>query len=212
MISRSLSMTIMIALASGLRHSLDQARWSATTDALTGVLNKAAFQHRLSELISHAQRRDDSLILAYLDLDGFKSVNDGFGHAAGDRLLCTFAEQASDTIRARDLFARVGGDEFVALMTVQTCHLGDIAAEHFHHRLSVILRETGYAVTCSMGAMVVESRTVSSPEALVEAADALMYEVKRTGKNALRVARINHQAIASDERLRPDKTAMADAA
>jgi diguanylate cyclase (GGDEF)-like protein len=216
MISRSLLMTIMIALAGGVRHSLDQARWSATTDVLTGVLNKAAFQRRLSALIGHAQRRGDSLVLAYLDLDGFKGVNDGFGHAAGDRLLCTFAEQASDTIRAHDLFARVGGDEFVALMTVPTCHQGDIAAERLHHRLSVILRDTGYAVTCSIGAMVVESRGVSSPDALVEAADGLMYEVKRSGKNALRVARLDLQPAIDGVRLpmpdRRQKAAMADAA
>ncbi len=191
MIGRSLSMVILVALASGVRHSLDQARWSARTDALTGVLNKATFQRRLSAAIASAQRRGDALVLAYLDLDGFKSVNDGFGHAAGDRVLCTFAEQASRMIRAHDLFARVGGDEFVALMPVPTCEQGDTAAERLHHQLSIILRETGFAVTCSIGAMVVESRAVTSPDALVEAADALMYEVKRSGKNALRITRLD---------------------
>lgn len=216
MISRSLSMTIMIALASGVRHSLDQARWSASTDALTGVFNKAAFQRRLSALIGDAQRRGDSLVMAYLDLDGFKGVNDGFGHAAGDTLLRTFADRASDTIRTQDLFARVGGDEFVALLTVPTCHQGEVAAELLHHRLSTILRESGYAVTCSIGAMVVESRAVSSPEALVEAADGLMYEVKRSGKNALRLARLDPQTSGSAAQFPiPDRrreTAMADAA
>lgn len=195
MIARSLSMTIMVGLASGLRHSLDQARWSATTDSLTGVLNKAAFHRRLAGLVNTAQRRGDSLVMAYVDLDGFKGVNDGFGHAAGDQLLRTFAEQAADAIRADDLFARIGGDEFVTLMTVQTCSQGDVAAERLHARLGDILRRTGYPVTCSIGAMVVEGRAVTSPEALVEAADGLMYEVKRSGKDAMRVARLDLQPV-----------------
>ena len=150
-------MTVMVALASGLRHSLDHARWSATTDPLTGVLNKAGFHRRLRALVSHAQRRQESLVLAYVDLDGFKGVNDGFGHAAGDTLLRDFSEQANDAIRAHDLFARIGGDEFVTLMTVPNCMLGDVAAEALHDRLSRILRETGHTVTCSMGAMVVDA-------------------------------------------------------
>lgn len=193
MIGRSLSMTVMVALASGLRHSLDHARWSATTDALTGVLNKAGFHRRLRALVSHAQRRQESLVLAYLDLDGFKAVNDAFGHAAGDTLLRDFAGKAGDAVRAHDLFARIGGDEFVTLLTVPTCHHGDIAAEALHYRLSRILRDTGHAVTCSMGAMVVEATGISSTNKLIEAADTLMYEVKRAGKNALRVARLDLQ-------------------
>lgn len=193
MIGRSVSMTVMVALASGLRHSLDHARWSATTDPLTGVLNKAGFHRRLRALVSHAQRRQESLVLAYVDLDGFKGVNDGFGHAAGDTLLRDFSEQANDAIRAHDLFARIGGDEFVTLMTVPTCTLGDVAAEALHDRLSRILRDTGHAVTCSMGAMVVDAARISSPNKLIEAADGLMYEVKRAGKNALRVVRLDLQ-------------------
>ncbi|WP_454884675.1 GGDEF domain-containing protein [Sphingomonas oryzagri] len=219
MLARCLTSIIMVATASGLRHSLDEARWSATTDALTGVLNKAAFQRRLGALVRHAQRRGDSLVLAYIDLDGFKGVNDGFGHAAGDRLLCDFSEQASDAIRAHDLFARIGGDEFVTLMTVPNGPQGDIAAERLHHRLSVILRGTGHAVTCSMGAMVVPAQAVVDTTTLVEAADALMYEVKRGGKNALRVARLDLQTTSTGQvvlPLRPDRrkdqSKMADAA
>jgi diguanylate cyclase (GGDEF)-like protein len=193
MLARSLSMTVMVALASGLRHSLDHARWSATTDPLTGVLNKAGFNRRLRALVAHAQRRRESLVFAYIDLDGFKGVNDGFGHAAGDTLLRDFAEHAHEAIRAHDLFARTGGDEFVTLLTVPNCDQGDVAAEALHYRLTRILHNTGHAVTCSMGAMIVEATKISSPGELVEAADNLMYEVKRTGKNALRVARLDLQ-------------------
>ena len=217
MIGRALSMTVMVALACGLRHSLDHARWSATTDPLTGVLNKAGFNRRLRALVSHARRRQESLVLAYIDLDGFKGVNDGFGHAAGDTLLRDFAEKAGDAVRAHDLFARIGGDEFVTLLTVPTCHQGDVAAEALHYRLSRILRETGHAVTCSMGAMVVEATGISSTNNLIEAADSLMYEVKKTGKNALRIARLDLQPglAATPAEPVPDRrqaSAMADAA
>jgi diguanylate cyclase (GGDEF)-like protein len=219
MLGRAMSMTIMVALASGLRHSLDIARWSAATDPLTGALNKAAFRRRLPGLVSQAQRRGEALVMAYVDLDGFKGVNDGFGHAAGDTLLTTFARNASETVRAHDLFARIGGDEFVALLTVPTCAQGDIAADRLHDRLSRILRGTGHKVTCSMGAMVVEATQIASAERLVEAADALMYEVKRSGKNGLRIARLDLQPNAPKESLAflPDRrnhssTAMADAA
>jgi len=219
MIGRSLSMMVMVALASGLRHSLDHARWSATTDPLTGVLNKAGFGRRLRALVSHAQRRQESLVLAYIDLDGFKGVNDSFGHAAGDTLLCDFAEKGADAIRAHDLFARIGGDEFVTLLTAPTCHQGDVAAEALHYRLTRILRDTGHAVTCSMGAMVVEASQIASPTKLVEAADGLMYEVKKSGKNALRVARLDLQPGMTDlparpvpDRRRAAQDRMADAA
>lgn len=203
MIARSLSMTILVALASGLRHSLDHARWKATTDPLTGALNKAGFHRRLRALVSHAQRREESLVLAYIDLDGFKSVNDGFGHAAGDALLCDFAGRAGEAVRAHDLFARIGGDEFVTLLTVPNCAQGDAAAEALHYRLTCILRDTGHAVTCSMGAMVVDAGRISSPARLVEAADGLMYEAKRGGKNALRIARLDLQPSDASDPIGP---------
>jgi diguanylate cyclase (GGDEF)-like protein len=198
-VGRILSMTLMVVLASGLRHALDQARWRASTDGLTGVLNKTAFSRRLDTLVTQAQRRGDSLVMAYIDLDGFKGVNDGYGHAAGDALLCRFAESAADAIRANDLFARIGGDEFIALLTVRDCANGDVAAERLHDRLTRILRDTGHQVTCSMGALVLDSRQVANPASLVEAADGLMYEVKHSGKNALRIARADLQVAARQE-------------
>ena len=200
---RIISMGLLVVLASGLRCALDEARWSAATDGLTGVLNKSAFTRRLRGLVTQAQPRGDALVVAYIDLDGFKGVNDGFGHAAGDRLLCQFAEAAVDAIRAHDLFARIGGDEFIALLTVPSCTHGDIAAERLHDRLTRILRNTGHDVTCSVGAVVLESRQVTQPEKLVEAADGLMYEVKRSGKNALRIARVDLQPEAQREPFTP---------
>jgi diguanylate cyclase (GGDEF)-like protein len=182
--------SVMVALfAHALRVTLEKERWRASTDGLTGALNKNAFRDRMKGAIEVSQRRDGALVLGYIDLDGFKSVNDGHGHSAGDRVLIAFSEGVGSSIRHEDLFARIGGDEFVVLLNVPDVGAGDIAAEVLHARLTEILRTTGFKVTCSMGAIVLDSRQVDKGETFLELADHLMYEVKRSGKNALRVAR-----------------------
>ena len=200
MAGRLFSTGLLIALASGLRCALDQARWRASTDGLTGALNKATFTSRMQALISHARQGDTALVVAYVDLDGFKAVNDTMGHAAGDALLCRFADAAARSIRGDDLFARVGGDEFMALLHVDSPAHGDVAAERLHVSLSDILRADGLGVTCSVGALIVESHKVSHVDMLIDAADGLMYEVKRAGKDAIRIARDDLQPVS---RLRP---------
>ncbi len=202
-IGRFLSMALLVALASGLRCALDLARWRASTDGLTGVLNKATFTRRMQDLVTRSRRQKDALVIAYIDLDGFKAVNDNLGHAAGDALLCRFADAAADAIRGDDLFARVGGDEFMALLNVGNCVQGDVAAERLHARLTAILRTEGLGVTCSIGALVVESRGVAQIDSLIDAADGLMYEVKRSGKNALRIARDDLQQVSRLQTRRP---------
>ena len=202
-IGRVLSMGLLVALASGLRRALDLARWRASTDGLTGVLNKATFVRRMQALVSQSRRQKDALVIAYIDLDGFKAVNDGLGHAAGDALLCRFAEAAADAIRGDDLFARVGGDEFMVLLNVDDCAQGDIAAERLHARLTAILRTEAVGVTCSVGALVVETHGLTHSDSLIDAADELMYEVKRSGKNALRIARDDLQRVSRLRARRP---------
>jgi len=202
-LGRILSMGLLVALASGLRCALDIARWRASTDGLTGVLNKATFTRRMQAVVSQSRRRNEALVIAYIDLDGFKAVNDGLGHAAGDGLLCRFAEAAADALRTEDLFARVGGDEFMALLGVEDCEQGDVAAERLHARLTAILRTEALGVTCSTGALVIESRGAGHIDSLIDAADELMYEVKRSGKNALRIARDDLQQVSRLRARRP---------
>jgi diguanylate cyclase (GGDEF)-like protein len=187
--ARILSIVIVGIVVDGLRIALALERWRASHDGLTGALNKAAFQERAGVLVRRAREQDRALVLAYMDLDGFKGVNDRHGHSAGDRVLRAFAGAAAKQIRDADLFARVGGDEFVALMAVRSCEEGDQVAEMLHGRLTKILRETGFAVTCSMGALVSASEMIDLDDGGLELADTLMYEVKRSGKNALRIAR-----------------------
>ena len=189
--ARALMILFIAVVVSSLRNALALERWRASTDGLTGILNKDAFRHGAMKAVHNARLHDRALVLAYMDLDGFKEVNDRHGHSAGDRVLCAFAMAGSHVLRETDLFARIGGDEFVALMSVRSLEDGDRLAAMLHDRLTARLRETGFEVTCSMGALVSPAHhlDVEGTGGGLELADALMYEVKRAGKNALRISR-----------------------
>lgn len=192
--ARLISTLMVVVLVSGMRSALRMERWRASTDGLTGVLNKSSFHHRMASRIAAARGTERGFILCYMDLDGFKQVNDRHGHSAGDDILRIFANAAVDAIREDDLFARIGGDEFVALLDIPSTGEGDHVASLVHRRISAILGKTGLPVSCSMGALVATAEQLEPLEAAIQLADSLMYEVKRAGKAALRVGRIEPQA------------------
>ena len=128
------------------------------------------------------------LLLAYLDLDGFKNINDDHGHEAGDRILRSFGAEGRVALRREDCFARLGGDEFAVLISLPSIDAAQEAAETLHARLSAVLASTGHDVTCSMGALVVPPDGTNSLEELMREADRLMYTVKKIGKNGVRFA------------------------
>jgi diguanylate cyclase (GGDEF)-like protein len=191
LLARMLTASLVVVLVSGMRMALQIERWRASTDGLTGVLNKASFQERMTRAIARMRGTDRAFILCYMDLDGFKQVNDRHGHSAGDDILRIFANAAVDAIREDDLFARIGGDEFVALLSIPSTEHGDHVATLVHRRLSAILARTGLPVSCSIGALVATANQLDPLEAAVQLADSLMYEVKRSGKAALRIGRID---------------------
>lgn len=195
LVARVLTASLVVVVVSGMRMALKIERWRASTDGLTGVLNKVSFHERMARALAKARGTGRGFILCYMDLDGFKQVNDRHGHSAGDEILRIFANAAVDAIREDDLFARIGGDEFVALLGVPSTDDGDHVASLVHRRISAILAKTGLPVSCSMGALVATADQLNPLDAAVQLADSLMYEVKRAGKAALRVGRID-----------PDKT------
>ena len=202
LLARLLTTGMVVILVSGMRSALRMERWRASTDGLTGVLNKSSFHQRMEHRISAARGTDQGFILCYMDLDGFKHVNDRHGHSAGDDILRLFANAAVDAIRGQDLFARIGGDEFVALLSIPSTDDGDHIASLVHRRISAILTRTGLPVSCSMGALVATADQIEPLEAAVQLADSLMYEVKHSGKAALRVGRIEPQvALTAPETL-----------
>jgi diguanylate cyclase (GGDEF)-like protein len=186
--SRALTAVLIVMLISTLRQALEMERWRASTDSLTGALNRDAFAAQFRRLTRRAQSSGATLLLAYMDLDGFKAVNDSCGHAAGDAVLQAFAREVSGRLRGDDLFARIGGDEFAALLLIDSDIAPESLAEILHTRISEALRSTGYRVTCSMGAVILHEVAEDAHEQLIAYADALMYEVKASSKNALRIA------------------------
>jgi diguanylate cyclase (GGDEF)-like protein len=179
----------LVALLLGtVRSHFDDTREMAAVDSLTGALNKRGFMEAADAALAQLDRRSGGLLLAYLDLDGFKAVNDTAGHAAGDEVLRAFAEAARLEVREDDLLGRVGGDEFVLLRGIDDLADAYVTAEAIHTRLSDALDALPYAVGCSMGAVIARAGDRVDQQRLLGMADALMYEVKRSGKASLRLA------------------------
>ncbi|MET0269149.1 MAG: GGDEF domain-containing protein [Sphingomonas sp.] len=197
LLMRGCWVAVVVVLVAGFRRSYETQRHRARTDDLTGALTKHAFRDHLNRSVTAGARRGFSLVMIYSDLDGFKAVNDRFGHGAGDAVLVAFSDAAARTIRSRDVLARMGGDEFVMLLTVETADDGFAAAERVHRTVGKALAELPYPVTASMGAIIVERPRQTDQAAILEMADALMYEVKAAGKNALRIAYVDRPRLHS---------------
>jgi diguanylate cyclase (GGDEF)-like protein len=111
---RDLSTLVITALES--RQRANVLGHLAMTDYLTGLANRAQFERTLNSEMAHSRRTGEPFTLLYMDLDDFKEINDTYGHAAGDDVLCEVARRMSDQVRAEDLLARLGGDEFGIFM------------------------------------------------------------------------------------------------
>lgn len=190
---RILSVGIIVALVGGFRRSYDREWRRARSDDLTGVLTKQAFQ----EEVAAARCRREWAILVYVDLDGFKQINDCFGHAAGDEVLRAFAGGVRAHIRPDDIFARIGGDEFLLFLPVLDEDDGYRMAEQIHARMNAILTRIPHPLRCSTGVLLVDPDANTMTDADIAIADHLMYEAKQHGA-ALRVS--NRSAEPQEER------------
>lgn len=170
-------------LLSALRESLRAQQLLARTDSLTGLHGRRAFEERLSHDLTLARRHRAALSLAFIDLDGFKAVNDALGHAGGDRVLRIVGRVLLDSLREADTAARIGGDEFAVIMPDTDAAGSHEVVSKVMHELSTALAELDDAVTLSAGVVTVAGSAVT-PERVVATADELMYRVKRSGKGA----------------------------
>ena len=154
----------------------------ALHDALTGLPNRVRFLERVASALDHGGRRQDGTAVLFCDLDGFKAVNDRYGHDLGDRLLRAVAERLRETLRDDDEPARLGGDEFVVLCTGVDSLRAEAIAERLRARLSepFALRGHELVVGCSIG-IATAGRPGVLPEELLAAADHAMYRAKRLG-------------------------------
>jgi len=162
----------------------------ALHDALTGLPNRRLLMDRLSLAIAHARRNKGTMAVMYLDLDGFKQINDTLGHDAGDALLCMVAARLLGAVRQEDTVARVGGDEFVIALP-ELSHAEDMA-ELVSKVIQVVsqpwsFQGRGARVTASVGVSIYPTHG-EDVETLMKSADLALYEAKRTGKNNYRIA------------------------
>jgi diguanylate cyclase (GGDEF)-like protein/PAS domain S-box-containing protein len=144
-------------------------------DSLTGLLNRAAFERACAELADEGQ----SVLVAFCDLDDFKTINDDLGHHAGDEVLCVVADALRRAVRGRDFVARFGGDEFVIVVSGVE---DETEAQLLGERLVVSVRELDAPVSLSVG--ICGPGPASETTSMRRAADEAMYETKRAGKDS----------------------------
>jgi len=166
-----------------LHRALDSATHDALHDQLTGLANRALLNDRLAQALHRSSRRKSGVAMLFLDLDGFKRVNDSLGHAAGDQLLVAVADRLTRCVRANDTTARVGGDEFAILLEDVN---DQVEAEKAGDRILAALREPftlldqEVTIAASIGIASVED--VNDPDDILRNADLAMYEAKAAGK------------------------------
>ena len=162
----------------------ERLRHVAEYDNLTGLANRNLLQDRLKQAFYTAEREDAEVVLMFLDLDGFKDVNDSLGHGAGDLLLRQVAERLGNTLRRNDTVARFGGDEFVVLLSVKDQQDPCLVAEKLIATISepYFISDQEVQVTTSIG--VARGKThKTTPEKMLKQADAALYLAKKEGKN-----------------------------
>lgn len=170
---------------SDTRHLQRCIAWQAGHDALTHLPNRNLLTDRLRQSVAQALRQQTLLAVCYLDLDGFKPINDRYGHDIGDRVLVAVAERLSSIIRDSDTVARIGGDEFVLLLT------GAAKPTDFRPVLDRLIAEIAapyqvdnkqLSVTASIGVALCPHDD-SDPDTILRHADQAMYVAKQTGRN-----------------------------
>ena len=170
-----------------LRMSVRQTIELAVTDALTGLQNRRYLDNHLKVLFNRAAARSRTLSICITDIDRFKSVNDTYGHDAGDEVLRQFAARIRATVRGADLACRYGGEEFVVVMPDTDAHAAAAIAERLRdsiERSPFVLKTAGVAlnITASLG-IACNSMGADTPEQLLKQADMALYEAKNAGRN-----------------------------
>ncbi len=177
-------------LAFERRRAEEMLRHAALYDALTGAANRAQFFDRLSDLPVMERRQHSHTAVLYVDLDGFKAVNDTYGHPAGDTVLQTITDRMLATVRADDLVARLGGDEFAVLCSdVASVDQATALADRLIAAASQPLDVGGATVHVGVSIGVAMAGVgEKAAAALLEAADRALYDAKREGKSCWRLA------------------------
>ena len=192
-------------LVRSLRQARERKRCSqrladlARTDPVTGLANRSGFNQRIGQALSRARRQEGRVAVMFLDLDGFKEVNDRFGHSAGDELLKLVGTRLTAVVREYDAVARLGGDEFALLVedVGGRCDPAEFA-ERIVSALAepVQLGDVSHVLTASMGVAIYPDSGITA-ERLLRAADQAMYVAKRRGRNRFHIYATDDHAVES---------------
>ncbi len=181
------AMVVTVLDMSVVRHLHQQLEFQAVTDPLTGLLNRRGFYQTVENLLLRGERSDSSWVLLYLDLDGFKRVNDSLGHDAGDRVLRWVSEQLKACLRPFDILARMGGDEFTALLDLEFPEQAAKIAEKLIERVSVCQQIEGLDIVLGASIGIATYPDCGrNLDGLLRASDIAMYEAKRAGRQQYR--------------------------
>ena len=185
-----------------LKNYQGQLEHIAHYDVLTNLPNRVLLADRLSQAMAHCQRHKQSLAVAFMDLDRFKEVNDNYGHDVGDKLLIALSQRMKDALREGDTLARIGGDEFIAIMgDLQNIKLSTAILERLLKVTSdpVIVDGINIQVSASIG-VTFYPQDNSGADHLMRHADQAMYSAKQAGKNCYRLFDVE-QAYAGEIQL-----------
>ena len=167
-----------------LQNSLQEEQRAAMIDALTGVANRAAYDDRMAHEFTRWQRHGGTITIAAWDVDNFKSINDEFGHMAGDKVLRILGQHMARNVRGTDFLARYGGEEFVMIMIGMDSEQALKACNKIRAAIQAIafhFREKPVTVTASCG--ITTFRMGDQPETAFERADSALYKAKDSGRN-----------------------------
>jgi diguanylate cyclase (GGDEF)-like protein len=174
------------------KRSHDELEFRATRDDLTGLLNRHALEAETDAALARARARGSVVAVLFVDLDGFKPINDQYGHAVGDEVLRAVARRLSTAVRTTDRVARFGGDEFVVLVgPLDEPVVAEQTAERILRAFDLPVRvdQLEIPVAVSIGVAVVDGAGAVSREGLIEAADEAMYRAKQGGGGRAVLAR-----------------------
>ncbi len=177
--------SITAVLFAVLKDALGEEKRLARTDFLTGLANRREFSERVGTEIHRSRRYHRPFTVAYVDIDDFKSVNDRFGHEAGDELLKLVGRTMMENVRSIDVVARLGGDEFALLFPEIEYAASRDALDKVASKLREAVDLHDWPVTFSVGAMTYR-KPPRSVEEVIRNADKLMYDVKKENKNSIR--------------------------
>lgn len=182
---------LVVMIVAGLRATVERQHTQTNYDFLTGVLSPLGFTAQATAMLSSPVVAERTLLLCFIDLDGFKQINDRYGHDAGDQALRIFGERMKTSLRGTDCFGRIGGDEFAWLAQVESASVAPDIAEKLHQRMIDTLSAQQPELGCSVGALILAPKSNRLLTELMREADQLMYSAKRSGKNQLRIASTN---------------------